>query len=245
MNDKGNGPLYFALVPVHSAPSGPGVGTCLVTGRRLAETGGDIGLSPEAVRVLSLVGSGTVPDDAECDMEAALARVVAAMAAPETPRSLEEAVEAARGTLLAARARKAAVALRGAVVPRDAGRFARLSPEARPEIPEGYSAELEGLAIRRRPRPYGEQDRDWPAGTGGRSWPASRMGYLRWLAGRLEGYGNELQEPVASLVRDGLVTLAERSTSVSTRITDKGLARLLAEDRDEAHLASLPGGREG
>lgn len=60
----------------------------------------------------------------------------------------------------------------------------------------------------------------------GKDWPMDRVGYLKWLADRLEGYGNELIEPIKSLVEDGYVELVEKPYSLPTRITEKGRAYL-------------------
>jgi len=65
----------------------------------------------------------------------------------------------------------------------------------------------------------------------GRTWPMDREGYLRWLAGRIEGYGNEMIEPIKSLVEDGYVELIDKPYSMPTRITEAG----------RAYLASLSG----
>lgn len=54
------------------------------------------------------------------------------------------------------------------------------------------------------------------------TWPQNREEYLRWLAGRIEGYGNERIEPIRSLVADGLVELIEKPFSTVTRITEAG-----------------------
>lgn len=73
----------------------------------------------------------------------------------------------------------------------------------------------------------------------GREWPSTRDGYLVWLSGRLQGYGNDSIEPIRSLVEDGLVELIDQPYSTPTRITPAGRARAeaLAEGGVVAGLA--------
>jgi len=63
----------------------------------------------------------------------------------------------------------------------------------------------------------------------GRSWPMDRVGYLRWLADRIEGYGNERIEPIKSLVEDGYVELIVKPYSLPTRITEAGRTYLASQ----------------
>jgi hypothetical protein len=60
----------------------------------------------------------------------------------------------------------------------------------------------------------------------GRSWPMDRVGYLRWLAGRIEGYGEEMIEPIKSLVEDGYVEIVDKPYNRPMWITDEGRAYL-------------------
>jgi len=56
------------------------------------------------------------------------------------------------------------------------------------------------------------------------TWPQTRDEYIKWLAGRIEGYGNELIEPIKSLVEDGYVELIDKPYSSPTRLTEAGKA---------------------
>jgi len=54
------------------------------------------------------------------------------------------------------------------------------------------------------------------------TWPDTRDGYIKWLAGRIEDYGNEMIEPIKSLIEDGLVELIDKPYSTPTRLTEAG-----------------------